>query len=134
MTPRMPRPPALRLITQAPRVPPHAIPFGLRGWSPEAQAIVVMLEAGIDDLDEASVAAQVPPSNSLPSATPVFVLGTATRARPRGSWLRLLRSRGLMVGRAERCGALLMRGYVGLGAGVDPTSRADLVWGFSSLC
>jgi hypothetical protein len=128
------RPPALRLVTRAPRVPARAIPFGLRAWSSEAQAIAIWLEATGDDLDHVAVAAQIPPSGSLAPATPVFVLGSATRALSHTSWFRWLRSGAVTVGRAPRCGALLMRGYVGLAAGVDETSGADLVWGFSSPC
>jgi hypothetical protein len=37
--------------------------------------------------------------------------------------------RGRTVGRAERCSALLARGYVRIGAGVDPKTRNDLAWG-----
>jgi hypothetical protein len=127
-------PPALRLVTQARRIPARAIPFGLRAWSPEAQAIAILLEAAGDDLDHLAVAAQVPPSGSLAPATPVFLLGRAARAASRTSWFRRLRSGAVTVGRAPRCGALLMRGYVALGAGVDEASGADLVWGFSSPC
>jgi hypothetical protein len=127
-------PPALRLVTQAPRVPARAIPFGLRAWSSEAKAIAILLEAAGEDLDQVAVATQVPPSGSLAPATPVFVLGSATRALSRTSWFRWLRPGVVRVGRAPRCGALLIRGYVGLGAGIDETSGADLVWGFSSLC
>lgn len=36
------------------------------------------------------------------------------------------------VPRAIRCSALLARGYVRVGAGIDPDTRADLAWGYST--
>ena len=129
-----PQPPALRLVTRAQRVPARALPFGLRAWSLDASAIAVLLEADANELDEITIASQVPHARDLAPRTPVFVLGRAMRDSARVRWLSFLRSGALEVGRAPRCGALLMRGFVGLGAGIDDTSGADLVWGFSSPC
>jgi hypothetical protein len=130
------RPPvALRLVTRAQRVPAVTLPFGIRAWSSDAHAVAVLLEAEADDLNEIEVASQVPRAHGLPPATPVFILGSATRTPSRATWLSsLLRSSTVSVGRAPRCGALLMRGYVALGAGLEESSGADLVWGLSSLC
>jgi hypothetical protein len=129
----MPRPAALRLVTRAERLPRASLPFRLASWTPDAAGIAVWLEATGEHLDDAAIAAQLPLARDLAPATPVFVLGSAVRAHP-ASWFPSLRSTAVKVGRAPRCGALLMRGYVGLGAGLDETSSADLVWGFSSLC
>jgi len=129
------RPVALRLVTRAQRVSAGTLPFGIQAWSSDALAVAILLEAEADDLNEIEVASQVPQARGLAPATPVFILGSATRAPSRASWLSsLLRADTVKVGRAPRCGALLMRGYVGLGAGMDETSGTDLVWGLSSLC
>ncbi len=129
------RPVALRLVTRAQRVSAGILPFGLHAWSSYALAVAILLEAEADALNEVEVASQIPLARGLAPATPVFILGSATRAPSRASWLSsLLRSGIVKVGRAPRCGALLMRGYVGLGAGIDETSGSDLVWGLSSLC
>ncbi len=129
-----PHPTALRLVTRAQRVPARVLPFGLRGWSSDAPAVAVLLESDTNVLDDAAIASQVPHARSLAPGTPVFLLGSAVRASVQVPWLSFLRSGALKVGRAPRCGALLMRGFVGLGAGIDDTSGADLVWGFSSPC
>jgi hypothetical protein len=34
--------------------------------------------------------------------------------------------------RAVRCSALVARGYVRVGAGVDPTTKEDLAWGYAA--
>ncbi len=127
----MPRPEAMRLITRARRHPRGLLPFGLRAWSVDADAIAVLLETAQPDLDAAAVLEQVPAARSLAPATPVFVLGRAARSGS-PTWFSWVRSGALNVPRAPRCDALLMRGYVGLGAGIDESSGADLVWGFSS--
>jgi hypothetical protein len=130
----IPRSTALRLMTRAVRVPRIALPFGLQSWSPEAGAIAVLLEAGREELDELAVANQLLSARDLPPATTVIVLGDAARSSSRSGWFSLPRSSVVAVPRGPRCGALLMRGYVGLGAGVDEASGSDLVWGFSSPC
>jgi hypothetical protein len=127
------RPLALRLVTRAQGAYRGSLPFGLGDWSAEADAIAVLLEAPEDDaLDAIAVAAQIPQAQGLPPATAVFVLGSAVR--PSRGWFSRLYARRLKVARAPRSDAILMRGYVDLGAGVDESSGADLVWGFSSLC
>jgi len=129
----MPRPAALRLVTRAERLPRASLPFRLASWTPDAPGIAVWLETAGEDLDDAAIAAQLPPARDLAPATPVFVLGTAVRAHP-ARWFPSLRCSAVRIERAPRCGALLMRGYVRLGAGLDEASSADLVWGFSSPC
>jgi hypothetical protein len=127
----MPRPPAVRLVTKAKRYPRAALPFGLPAWTADAHAIAVLLQAEAEL--EGDLLDQIPSARSLAAATPVFVLGDAARAVS-SPWLAWARSDAIRVPRGPRCNAMLMRGYVQLGAGIDPTSGVDLVWGFSSPC
>jgi hypothetical protein len=129
MTP--PRPTALRLVTRAPDARLPAPPLGLRSWSPDADAVAVLLDGADFEIDDpAAVAAQIPRATDLPIATLVFVLGAATRGRGVIRWL----DRTLRVPRAARCTALVARGYVSVAAGTDEASGADLAWGLSSPC
>jgi hypothetical protein len=123
----VPRPSGLRLETRARSVRPRP-PFGLEDWSDDAAAIAVALDAETCDIeDPVAVAAGIPEASSLEPGTRVYVLGAASRgagilARLRGS---------LPVSRVTRCTALLVRGYVEIGAGVDEVSGADLAWGMA---
>ena len=119
MTP--PRAGALRLLarTAGARLPKP--PLGLSSWAPTADAIAVLLDAGRDASSIAGIAAQLPDAGSLPSRTPVFVLGKAAEVR---SFWRLF-ARGVTISRAARCSAMLARGYVDIGA------DTDLVWGYA---
>jgi hypothetical protein len=129
----MPRPRALRLVTRAKGSPGGPLPFGLRGWTADAEAIAVLLDVPEHGtLDAEAVAAQIPPARGLPPATAVFVLGIAMRHA--SGWLARLYAPTVKIARSTRSDAILMRGYVGLGAGVDEASGDDMVWGFSSLC
>lgn len=116
---------ALRLVTRAPDGKPRRPPLGIAAWTPAAQAVAVLLDAGgeRDPDDIAEVAAQLPPAAELPRGTPVFVLG---RAKARRSFWRLF-ARDVAIPRAVRCTALLMRGYVGIGAA--DIHGDDLAWG-----
>jgi hypothetical protein len=117
---------ALRLMARAgPLRSPPKPPLGLEGWSPTAEAIAVLLDAAADRDPRtiAGVAAQLPLASTLPSGTPVFVLGKATAARP--FWHLL--ARRIPIPLASRCTALLVRGYVDIGA--DEVDGDDLAWG-----
>jgi hypothetical protein len=126
-----PRPDAIRLWTRATNTPRPDPPLGLRSWTHDAAALAVLLDAAAGDLaDLAVIADQIPSANTLPSTTPVIVLGEAGRSN--GGWSRLLfRLRKRNVERVPRCGALLVRGYVDIGAGLDPATGGDIVWGWS---
>jgi hypothetical protein len=102
-------------------------PFGLPAWTPTADAVAVSIDMRGADGSPSAVAAQVPLASALPPGTPVVVLGVA--ARGASIWTRF--ARGVSVPRAARCGALLARGYVDIGAGTDDVSGADLAWGFA---
>ena len=128
MTP--PRPAALRLWTRAGGVKPPRPPLGLASWTDDAGALAVLLDVDrVDDDDAHNARAwsdQVPRAADLPPATPVFVLGEARR-KSGWPWTRTA-----PVSRAARCTVLVARGYVGVGAGVDEATGADLAWGLSS--
>jgi hypothetical protein len=116
---------ALRLVARNLDGKPRRPPLGIAAWTPTADAIAVLLDAGGggDPGAIAGVAAQLPLAAELPAGTPVFVLG---RARARRSFWRLF-ARDVAISRAARCTALLVRGYVGIGAG--SIEGDDLAWG-----
>jgi hypothetical protein len=125
MTP--PRVDAIRLTTRAAGVRPPAPPLGLSGWASDASAQAVLLDATGTDLSTVeSVAAQLGDATSLPPRTLVVVLGAAVRVLP--AWRRLFGGGATQVPRALRCSALLVKGYVEIGA----DAAGDLTWGWSS--
>jgi hypothetical protein len=130
---KAPTPSSLRLqCAGALRRPPRP-PFGLPGWSDDAPAVAVLLDATSADVNQATaIAPQIPQAAALPPGTSVFVLGTATSARRGfGRLLRWLGPGAAPVGRAARCAALVARGYTGVGALIDAASGADLVYAVS---
>ena len=130
--PEMPRPEpaAVRLTTRAKNAVPPRPPLGARAWSDEADATVILLDAsGPASLDPANVASQLPEATTFAGGTPLVVLGDAARGGP--AWRRLLRADKVSVPRAARCTALLARGYVDVGGGLDESTGADLAWGWS---
>jgi hypothetical protein len=123
----IPAPRAVRLWTRAHGAVRDRPPLGLAGWSPDADAMAVLLEGSSASLDDAGLlAAQIPAAGTLAPSTLVLVLGTA--ALRGGTWRRLLGPRRVKIGRAPRCEALLARGYVDIGAAID-SAGSDLVWG-----
>jgi hypothetical protein len=120
------RPTEIRLVTRAARGKPPKPPFGIAGWTAGAVDVAVLLDAPPENGRAiTSIAEQVPLASSLPSGTAVFVLGAAPSAH--GLW-RLF-GRTAPVARTVRCTALLVRGYVEIGAGIDEASGADVAWG-----
>lgn len=122
-----PRPTALRLHTRAGDVRRATIPFGLNEWSDGASDVAVLLETATEDsagLPE--IAAQIPDAATLPTEATVVVLGGAVRSTT--SWRRWLGDRTVRVPRALRCTALLVRGYVDIGATAGDGGD-DLAWG-----
>jgi hypothetical protein len=91
---------------------------------PEGDVLTVRLDASSADVESiVAVAVQIPLARTLTARTPVVVLGAAVR---RGGLLRRwLGDKSVPVPRAVRCAALLIRGYVDIGA--DGT-RA---WGYA---
>jgi hypothetical protein len=103
-------------------------PFGLRGWTPSADAAAVLLDARAGDLRSAwDVAQQVPLASTLPAGAPLIVLGTAAPSASVWRWL----VRDVAISRAARCSALLARGYVDIGAGTDEVTGAEFAWGYA---
>lgn len=91
--------------------------------------MVVMLDASAGDLaGVAAIAAQVPDPGAFARRTLVVLLGEASRGG--GAWRRLVRMNAAPVSRADRCSALLVRGYIDIGAGSDAAHK-DLTWGWS---
>jgi hypothetical protein len=80
------------------------------------EPLQVRLDASSADLEApAEVAGQIPCASTLTPGTRILVLPTATRA---GGFLRrLLGARTVPVPRSTLCTALLVQGYVDLGAG-----------------
>jgi hypothetical protein len=96
--------------------PPRVAPRGM-AWGDAADAVAVQVasETSMDALPEAS---------SLSPGTRVFVLPEPARAR--GIFSALMQAR---LTRRARSEALLVRGYVDIGAELDAASRLDLVFG-----
>lgn len=88
------------------------------------EVVTVRLDASEADVDEPSVVAQqLPVASTLAPRTRVVVPSTATR---RGGVLRrLLGQQRVPVSRAARCTALLVRGYVDIGANDEDA------WGYA---
>jgi len=123
-----PRPAALRLSTANPVSKLPRPPFGLGGWSADAQATAVLLHVGDVGADDVgALFAQIPKATTLPSGTPMFVLGTAISRV--NAWRHLLGGGSVRVPRATRCTALVARGYVDVGGGIDESTGLDLAWG-----
>jgi len=125
---KAPRPPALRLVTTAPTGGRSRPLFGLTAWTPDAPAAAVVLDAaGLTGDDAGAVARQLPDATTLPEGTLVVVSGAALRGV--GILGRLFGGATAPVSRAARCGALVARGYVEVGGGVDPATKIDIAWG-----
>ena len=123
----MRRPSAIRLVARTAGGKPPKPLFGIGAWIPTAADVAVFLDTprGDDHRVMSGVAEQLPQASTLPSGTAVYVLGGA--ASDKRLW-RLL-GRTVAVARAARCTALLIKGYVDIGAGVDDVTGVDLAWG-----
>jgi hypothetical protein len=129
-----PPPGALRLAcVRSIRRPPRP-PFGLSAWTDASDVCIgVLLDlpdawptSGFGETEV--VARQLPDPASLAAGQLVVVL---PRGAPAEEWLgRLLGKRPWAAG-AVRATALLARGYCRIGAGFDPVSHYDLVWGYA---
>jgi hypothetical protein len=129
--PSPPRPARLKGCFPAGREPPSPPPLGVSTWSDTdvdamLYAIDVREQAGVC-AEAALVTAQLPEASELPTGMVVYVLGASTR--PRSFFSRLFGGRASTLSRAARGSALLARGYVAIGAGVDEASGFDVSWG-----
>jgi hypothetical protein len=92
--------------------------------------MAIVLDGDASDLRGiAGICAQLPAAGTLPPQTLVVIFGRAERPKRIFAFARMLAVRRNVVPRALRCSALLARGYVDLGAGVDPDTGDDLAWG-----
>jgi hypothetical protein len=89
--------------------------------------MAVLLDAGgnADPSTVEGVVAQIPAASGLPPGTPVLVLGRAISLRAFWRWF----ARDIAVPRLGRCTALLLQGYVEIGAG--DVDGDDLAWGYA---
>ncbi len=78
--------------------------------------------------DASLLASQLPDPESLTSGQLVVVL---PHGAPKSAWLGRLPGTRVWAAGAVRASALLARGYVGVGAGIDPKTRMDLVWAYA---
>jgi hypothetical protein len=125
-----PSPASIRFVGRSAKARAPAPPFGLSGWSEQGEAVAVQLDGAADDLSSAeSVLRQIPNCGSFEGRTLVVVLGSA--ARGGGAWRKLVFMSDVAVPRAARCSALVMRGYVDVGASTDEATSQDLAWGWS---
>jgi len=117
----MPRIQTVRFLGTA-SARPRTAPLGAAWVDAEtAEAVAVQLP---EDGPAAEAAAHVPEASSLPPGTWVIVLPEPTRSKG------LLSAFGRKpIARATRAGALLLRGYVDIGADAETKSRMDLVYG-----
>lgn len=120
-----PSPKALRLVRRAAGATPP-VPFGLRAWSDDPGADVAVV---VDANDARAIASEIPPARELPEGALVVVLDASEAAR--GFFAKLTKKKLAPVERATRGSALLARGYVRLGGGVDDATGLDLAWGYA---
>ena len=127
-----PRPSTLRLLTRASDAAIPPAPFGLTGWDPAADAVAVLVDATDLDLEDvAAVAEQVPAATEVPPGALVAILAGAVRTTP--VWRRLLGAGRVIVPCAVRCAALLVRGYVDVGARASAQPEREVSWGYAPL-
>ncbi len=94
----------------------------------------VLVTLGPDDgADVASVARALPDPTTLGRGALVVVLPDVASARSLAGRLFAALGRAPGVPRVLRCTALLARGYVDVGGGVDPETGVDLAWGRVAL-
>lgn len=126
--PPLPGPAALRLLSRGPgsHVKP---PLGLARWDDAARDVALLLDRpprGVAPrVDE--IVAQLPLPSTLEAGALIVILGdVASPGALLGRWL----GARVRVPRHRRSSALLARGYVRLGGGVDPKNGSDLAWAY----
>ena len=105
--------------------PPPVLPYGVARVDDSGEALLVRVDPKYKDVQ--TVAESLPEPASLPPGTTIVVLAEA--APSSGFFGALGAFGGRKLDRATRAGALLARGYVDLGAEVDPASQLDVVFG-----
>ena len=79
--------------------------------------------------DVADVIRLLPDPSTLESGTRIEVLGTKDDPRSISTRFIAAIGRGKVVPRALRCTALVARGYVSVGAHVEPATKRDVAYG-----
>lgn len=126
-----PRATSLRLVGPAAEHARGSViaPFGAK-FQDDARAYAVALGPP-DAVDVTTVARALPEPDDLPAGTLLVVLPQVVDRPSLGRRLLAVLGRGRTVSRALRSTALVARGYVRVGAGVDSGTRSDLVWGYA---
>lgn len=120
----LPRPSAFRPLPGT--RPARRVPLGASLREDAEDVLVALPEQA---LDAASAAAALPDPEELAPGALVVVLGEPTGAGSVAGRLLSALGKTKAVPRAVRCTALLVRGYVEVGAGTCPATGADLAWG-----
>jgi hypothetical protein len=97
----------------------------------EADACAVVLGPA-DVADVVSLARALPDPDALTPGVLVVVLPNVVDPPSLGNRLLAALGRGRSVSRVLRATAMVSRGYVRVAAGVDETTRSNLVWGYAS--
>lgn len=79
----------------------------------------------------ASAAAALPEPASLPAGALVIVPAELGGERGLVDSVLAIFGRAPAASRAVRCSALVARGFVNVGATIDPVTHEDLAWGFA---
>lgn len=128
---RGPRPPhvaTLRFVGPRGASPPRRVPFGATLRQDDASGVLVAVPEDVAEDARALAEALPSPDDLAPGALVLVLAEPVPRSALTGRLLSAL-GRAKAAPRVVRCTALLARGYVDVGAGVDPSSGADLAWG-----
>lgn len=123
--PAPPRARGLRLVG-----PGASAARGRMAFADDGDAIAVALDAD-HARDVAAVARAIPAADEVEGDTLVVVLPFVEPPSLASRLFAAIGRRSRDVPRALRCSALLTRGYVRIGAGVDEATGADLAWGYA---
>lgn len=99
---------------------------------PDARRRAEVVALSETDAADVGAAARALPDPAELEAGTLVLVGAELRA-PRSLARSVLAAlgRSKTAPRAIRCSALVARGYVRVGAGVDPDTRADVAWGYA---
>jgi hypothetical protein len=92
------------------------------------KARTVTLDPDVASVD--AVMTKLPDPDELEGGTLVLLPADAGGRRSLARTVLAAFGRTRTIPRALRCSALVARGYVDVGAGVDPDTRSDLAWGY----
>lgn len=129
--PAPPRPRAFRLVGPgAVAARGRIAPPSNAAFADDGEAVAVALDAD-HARDANAVGGAIPAADDLDGETLVVVLPFVEPPSFASRLFAAIGRRSRDVPRAVRCSALLARGYVKIGAGVDESTGADLAWGYA---